>query len=104
MTPKHAPTSASVFTNVIVIDTPRARARWIAEGDGEKFAVSGNSASPEIQFDGPLVFVMAKRIREIERLRAAAAARLAHREQTLNSRLYGENALRLIASQGCRHR
>src|SRR6476660_7709509 len=36
-------------------------------------------------------FVMAKRIRAIERLREDAATHLAHREQTLNTMLEGED-------------
>jgi anti-sigma-K factor RskA len=41
-------------------------------------------------------FLMAKRVRDIDRLRADAVAHLAHREQTLNTLLYGEDALRVI--------
>jgi anti-sigma-K factor RskA len=40
--------------------------------------------------------VMAKRVRAIERLREDAEARAAHREQTLNTLLYGEEALRVV--------
>jgi anti-sigma-K factor RskA len=41
-------------------------------------------------------FVMAKRVRAIDRLRQDAEAHAAHREQTLNTLLYGEDALRVI--------
>ena len=45
---------------------------------------------------GTELFLMSRRVRELDRLRLAAEVHAAHREQTLNTLLYGEEALRVI--------